>query len=76
MKNILLLTVLLLFAGCKAGISGHSEYIENIQRRAVPIESDADLDRIAIDVPDVRLILIGESTHGTAEFYRKRAEIQ
>lgn len=75
MKNILLLTVLLLFAGCKAGISGHSEYIENVQLRAVPIASEADLDRIAVAVPEVRLILIGEATHGTAEFYRKRAEI-
>ncbi|MBM9538246.1 erythromycin esterase family protein [Desulfobulbus alkaliphilus] len=75
MRNILVLTLLLLFGGCSPGVSGHSDFIDAVQQRAVPIESDADLDRIAAAVPNSRLILIGESTHGTAEFYRKRAEI-
>ncbi len=75
MRNIVVLTLLLLFGGCSAGVSGPNDYIDSVQRRAVPIESDADLDRIAAAVPDVRLILIGESTHGTAEFYQKRATI-
>lgn len=57
---------------------------------AVPAESAADvIRRVAVDAPggvpprevlseligDARVVLIGESSHGTQEFYRARAEI-
>jgi protein-L-isoaspartate(D-aspartate) O-methyltransferase len=38
------------------------------------IES-ADLDRLLDRIGDARLVLLGESTHGTQEFYRMRARI-
>jgi erythromycin esterase-like protein len=34
-----------------------------------------DIDRILEAIGDARIVLIGESTHGTHEFYRMRAEI-
>lgn len=57
---------------------------------AVPTETAADvIRRVAVDAPggvpprevlsdligDARIVLIGESSHGTAEFYQARAEI-
>jgi erythromycin esterase-like protein len=40
---------------------------------AVPLESEADLDPLLERIGDARLVLLGEATHGTAEFYRMRA---
>lgn len=35
----------------------------------------ADYDRLLADIGDARLVLLGEASHGTQEFYRDRAEI-
>ena len=40
-----------------------------------PLESDADLDAVLERVGDRRLVLLGEATHGTSEFYTWRARI-
>ncbi len=37
--------------------------------------AEADLDPLIEAVGDARLVLLGEATHGTSEFYRARAEI-
>jgi erythromycin esterase-like protein len=49
---------------------------EIVQRRAVLLDHDTAAARLfeAID-PDVPLVLIGEASHGTAEFYRIRADL-
>jgi erythromycin esterase-like protein len=50
--------------------------IEVIQRQAIQFESDAELAAPLLDaVGDARLVLIGEATHGTHEFYRVRAAL-
>ncbi len=36
---------------------------------------DADLDPLMDRIGDARVVLLGEATHGTAEFYRMRARI-
>jgi len=36
---------------------------------------DADLDALLRRIGDARIVLIGEATHGTSEFYRMRARI-
>ena len=36
---------------------------------------DADLDPLLKRIGDARVVLIGEASHGTSEFYRMRAEI-
>jgi protein-L-isoaspartate(D-aspartate) O-methyltransferase len=50
---------------------------ELIREVAEPISSltDADLGAVIERVGNARLILIGEASHGTSEFYRIRAEI-
>lgn len=37
--------------------------------------SEANLDRMLERIGDARVVLLGESTHGTAEFYEMRAQI-
>jgi erythromycin esterase-like protein len=47
-----------------------------VERAAHPITGAAeDYDRIVERVGDARLVLLGEASHGTHEFYRTRAEI-
>src|SRR5690606_3622524 len=49
---------------------------EAITRQATPLADDpADYDRLLDAIGDARLVLIGEASHGTEEFYRRRAEI-
>ncbi len=40
-----------------------------------PLSSDADLDAVLERVGDRRLVLLGEASHGTSEFYTWRARI-
>jgi erythromycin esterase-like protein len=47
-----------------------------VERAAHPITGAAeDYDRVLERVGDARLVLLGEASHGTHEFYRTRAEI-
>jgi erythromycin esterase-like protein len=50
--------------------------VEIVQRHAVPLDLETAGQRLldAID-PGVSLVLIGEATHGTHEFYRIRADL-
>lgn len=50
--------------------------LEAIRRAAIGFEAAADgLDPLFASIGDARLVLIGEATHGTHEFYRTRAEL-
>jgi erythromycin esterase-like protein len=50
--------------------------VDVVRRRALRLEGDpAQYDPLIAAVGDVRLVLIGEATHGTHEFYRERAFI-
>jgi erythromycin esterase-like protein len=46
-----------------------------IERHAVPLADLSDVDAIVDAIGDARIVLLGESTHGTREFYRVRAEL-
>lgn len=52
---------------------------DRAQRRAGelarPLRIPADLDPLVDRIGDARLVLIGEASHGTAEYYRWRAEL-
>jgi erythromycin esterase-like protein len=50
--------------------------VERIRRSAIPLHGSAsDYDSLMDLVGDTRVVLLGESTHGTHEFYRERARI-
>ena len=50
---------------------------ERIQKHAEPFDSveEARLDALLERIGDSRVVLLGEATHGTSEFYRMRARI-
>jgi protein-L-isoaspartate(D-aspartate) O-methyltransferase len=48
-------------------ISHHCEAFENLE--------DADINPLLERIGDARVVLIGEASHGTSEFYRMRARI-
>src|SRR5438034_8637113 len=51
-------------------------FIAGIRRAAIPVSgSAADYDRLLDLIGDARIVLLGEASHGTHEFYRERARI-
>jgi erythromycin esterase-like protein len=55
---------------------GPERLVEEIRTAAMPLTgSTEDYDPLLRRVGDARLVLLGEATHGTHEFYRRRAEI-
>jgi erythromycin esterase-like protein/predicted phosphoribosyltransferase len=47
-----------------------------LRRRAIPLHGDpAQYDALIEGIGDARVVLLGEATHGTHEFYRERAFI-
>jgi erythromycin esterase-like protein len=49
--------------------------IKAIKRDAIPILERNDFDALTKDIDHVKYVLLGESSHGTSEFYKIRAEI-
>jgi erythromycin esterase-like protein len=73
-SNKLLLIFSILFAACKT--SFHAE--KNPTTHSIPfhpLQTKSDLDVLINQVGDARVVLLGESTHGTHEFYQWRSEI-
>ena len=58
-----------------ASASGSDELIEYFSTKAVPVSHIDDLDEIIGQAGSHRLVLLGEASHGTAEFYSWRSEI-
>jgi erythromycin esterase-like protein len=49
--------------------------VEQIRKRAIRLDSSDDLDVIVRAIGDADLVLLGEASHGTSEFYTLRAEL-
>ncbi len=52
-----------------------SDELDEISSLAHPLSEPADLDRLLDRIGDARFVLLGEASHGTADYYRWRAEI-
>ena len=78
----------LLLAGCSAAPGAHappsavltpdgdSAAVALVREAAVPLSgARADYDPLFRMIGDARVVLLGEATHGTHEFYRERARI-
>lgn len=52
-----------------------SEYVNILKEDITPFKSLEDIDFLLNQIGDERLVLLGESTHGTSEYYKMRAEI-
>src|SRR5690349_4845679 len=52
------------------------EALRTLRAAAIPIEGEPDdYDSLLFRIGDARVVLIGEASHGTHEFYRERARI-
>ncbi len=51
------------------------EVIEAIKQGSYPLESKADLDPLFDRIADARIVMLGESSHGTHEYYQWRTNI-
>jgi len=52
-----------------------AKLIETLREHVSPLEEKSDLDPLLQRVGDARYVLLGESTHGTSEYYTWRAAI-
>jgi erythromycin esterase-like protein len=74
------LLILLIAAGCAAPAPKTAaqapDALAPVREAALPIEgSDRDYDPLMEMIGDSRIVLLGDATHGTHEFYRERARI-
>ncbi|HEX6915190.1 MAG TPA: erythromycin esterase family protein [Chitinophagaceae bacterium] len=51
------------------------EVVFNLQQLSCPLEKAADLDPLLKRIGDARIVMLGEATHGSHEFYNWRAHI-
>jgi erythromycin esterase-like protein len=51
------------------------EVTEAIRERSMPLAEPHDLDALVEKIKDKQVVMLGEATHGTSEFYTWRAEI-
>ena len=49
--------------------------VDAVGRHARPLRDDADLDPLMDRIGDARVVLLGEASHGTSEFYTWRHRI-
>jgi erythromycin esterase len=76
-KWSLILACSLLFA-CTASHINNSEISNTTGGSTIPyypLQNEKDLDVLIKEIGDARVVLLGESTHGTSEFYQWRAAI-
>jgi erythromycin esterase-like protein len=53
-----------------------SSILDTVREAAQPIEGSAnDYDSLLAFIGDAKVVLLGEASHGTSEFYRSRAQI-
>ncbi|MFU8779827.1 MAG: erythromycin esterase family protein [Kiritimatiellia bacterium] len=74
MKQILILCVSIVVALPVVGGQAGS-LVDALRARAFPLVDAAGLDPLVERAASRQLVLLGESTHGTSEFYRWRAKI-
>ena len=51
------------------------QLIEAVRERALPLRDDADLDPLLERIGDARVVLLGEASHGTGDYYTWRDRI-
>lgn len=70
-RFITVITLMLLIFNVE---SAHSQQLgEVLERHAIPFDGESDIVSVIDHIGDERLILMGEASHGTSEFYKKRA---
>lgn len=55
--------------------SEQSAYLKELNTLFIPLDGMENLDRMVDAIGDADIVLLGEASHGTADFYRYRAEL-
>src|SRR5436853_1463109 len=59
----------------RRGDDASQELIDQLRTIVLPLEDAADLDPLLERIGDARYVLLGEASHGTAEYYNWRTRI-
>jgi len=70
-----LMVMLILLTVAASAATDQNELTAVLKKHAIPIKSSADLSPMLEKIGTSRLVLLGESTHGTSEYYTWRSEI-
>ncbi len=73
--SVLILTAFGFFGSLSAEASGIQRAVEHVKERGMAVSDFSDLDPLLMRAGDRRLVLLGEASHGTSEYYTWRAEI-
>lgn len=63
------------FLGILLFFSGMFSSAQNFEQKIIPLEGDASLDKLILTAADKELVLLGEASHGTHEYYLWRDKI-
>jgi erythromycin esterase-like protein len=67
---------LLLTAALAADDAPRAQWLAQLRLQAQPLHQDArDYDRLLASIGEARVVMLGESTHGSVEFFQERARI-
>ncbi len=75
MKPLAILSALAMAFAAWAAADSRAEIDAYLKQNALPLNTAADLDPLLERIGDARIVLLGEASHGTAEYYTWRAEI-
>lgn len=53
----------------------HTDSLQILRREAIDLGGSQDVDAVLDLIGNARIVMLGEATHGTQQFYRTRAEI-
>lgn len=53
-------------------VPGSSRILQEIEKNAVPLKDNRDLEKLIKNIADKKIVMLGESSHGTEEFYKWR----
>ena len=74
--KVICLTLITLLAGCLNGQETQNvDLSEYISGRAIDLKTGDDLDQLIESAGSKKLVMLGESTHGTSDYYFWRSEI-
>jgi erythromycin esterase len=76
-KIVVLLLAAVFMGACRPAAEqvNRGNFVEIMRDRAAPLQQPADLRPLVRAAGNARLVLLGESTHGTSEFYSWRGEL-
>ena len=80
-SSVTLLVLCIVASGCRETPQQNGQTAERVEKGVTltipnhPLRSEEDLDVLMQAIGDARIVLLGEASHGTSEYYTWRAAI-